>query len=81
MEIASCHRILFTRLSFDRSPMSPRDRPLSLVYGSSVRDYRRLPAATLSLPIPGHGGKGDLCVSGAFFLSAFGFRFSRLLLC
>jgi hypothetical protein len=43
--------------------------------------YLLLPVPPLSLPMPGQGGKGELCVGGTFFLSAFGFRFSRLPFC
>jgi len=39
-----------------------------------------LPALLLGLPKPGARPKGEICAAG-FGLSAFGFRFSRLLLC
>jgi hypothetical protein len=45
------------------------------------RGYRSfLPAGPLGLVMPGAGEKGEVCAAAGFFLSAFGFRISRLLL-
>jgi hypothetical protein len=49
--------------------------------GDLLQRYRAfLPVVSLGLAMPGAGGKGDVC-AGGFVLSAFGFLFSRLLLC